>query len=433
MSTSLAMDMHHDRLEQIGPYRIISPMGRGFRSRVYRARNPVLRRDVALKVCDPQQFADSSAETNRRLFLNEAKIAGMLSHPNIVMVHDAGSDGELLYLVMECVYNGRSIQRYCKPEEQMDMAEVVQLIQKCALALHYAHENDVVHRDIKPRNILLGEGGEPRIADFGLALRNSTDATMTYLTGVGSPLYMSPEQAREDDITHQTDIFSLGVILYEMLTGRHPFAAPVLADVIGNILTCEQAPLRKLRADAPKPLQQIVNRALQKDPKRRYQSALDFAADLDLIGERMTKARSNQSRERRFQVARELRFFQGFEDKEIKEIVASAKVQTYAESTEILGEGDRANCFFILVKGEVAVRKGDTELARLTRGSCFGELGALTNRARTATVHSTKRSTVMMIPSALLSEASPGCQLRLKTMFLNTLANRLANTLEMVC
>ncbi len=427
------MDMQNDRLEQIGPYRIIAPMGRGFRSRVYRARNPVLRRDVAIKVCDPQQLADTSAETNKRLFLNEAKIAGMLSHPNIVTVHDAGSDGELLYLVMECVYNGRSIQRYCKPEEQMDMAEVVRLIRQCALALHYAHEQDIVHRDIKPRNILLGESGEPRIADFGLALRTQTDATMTYMTGVGSPLYMSPEQAREDDITHRTDIFSLGVILYEMLTGHHPFAAPVLADVIGKILNHEHTPLRRLRADAPKPLQQIVNRALQKDPKRRYQSALDFAADLDLILERLTRSNSGKNKERRFLASRELRFFQGFEDREIRELVDNAKVQTYSEHTEIVSMGDRSLCFFIVVSGEVAVRKGSHELARLGSGSCFGELGALTGRPRTAVVYATKRSTIMMVPSSVLKSASPSCQLRLKSFFLETVSERLANTLELVC
>ena len=247
----------------LGKYDVFHEIGRGSMGVVYLGHDPFSGRDVAIKVAIPESLQDQSGGGRyRKLFFNEAKVAGKLRHANIVAVYDAGVEDEICYIVMELIGGCRTLYDHCQPDSLLPIEEVVRVIFKSARALDYAHRQGVIHRDIKPRNILLTEDGEVKLSDFSIALRTQADATDTQVHGyIGSPLYMSPEQVRDDTINNQTDIFSLGVVMYELLTGRHPFAADNLPAIAHRITEKIHAPLVELRSDVPQILARILDRA----------------------------------------------------------------------------------------------------------------------------------------------------------------------------
>lgn len=203
-------------------------IGRGSMGTVYLGHDPFNGRDVALKIAHPEDNAkDSGRGRYRKLFFNEAKVSGRLKHPNILEVYDAGIEDDIWYIVMEYIQSGRTLHSHSTPDSLLPMKDVVRQVFRCANALDYAHRRGVIHRDIKPRNILVTEDDEVKLGDFSIALTTLRDVTeSTQIHGyVGSPLYMSPEQIQMHNATHQTDLFSLGMVLFEMLTGQHPFKA----------------------------------------------------------------------------------------------------------------------------------------------------------------------------------------------------------------
>jgi serine/threonine protein kinase len=202
-------------------------VGRGSMGTVYSAHDPFADKIVAIKLAHPQYVSEKeTGERFKKLFFNEAQAAGILDHPSILNIHDADVDGENCYLVMEYIHNAKTLDRYCKTESLLFIREVVGIIYKIAKALDYAHRQGIIHRDIKPNNILETESLEIKIADFSIAMIIREDFMETQFHGfLGSPLYMSPEQINEWQISTNTDIFSLGIIMYEMLTGYHPFKA----------------------------------------------------------------------------------------------------------------------------------------------------------------------------------------------------------------
>ena len=418
---------------RIGPYELIAPIANGSSGKVYRARNSVLDREVALKIFNPDLLSLGSNAANRRHFLKEAKVAAKLRHPHIVSVFDATIEEDVAYIVMESVFNGRSLHRHCKGgDDRLSLVECLQIVRKCASALQHAHDRGIVHRDVKPRNILLDRDNEPRLGDFGLALTTRKDATMTFLLGAGSPLYMSPEQALDESLSAQTDIFSLGVVLYELLTNTNPFRAPHIAAVLQNVIERAHPPLRRLRADAPAPLEQIVNRAMAKQRARRYSTARDMAADIELVLDLLDADTTADQQSRKVDIAQTLTFFRGFTEDEIREVILPASVRRYAEGQQIVAKDERSSSFFFVLGGEVSVRRGEREVARLRQGSCVGEMAAITGRPRAAEVRALKPTVVLMVPRSVLDETTPGCRLKLKDAFLSLLVKRLESTLELV-
>ena len=259
-------------------YEIRGRLGEGATSVVYDARDRELNRAVALKVL---REAVGLSETARERFRREAQAAAGLSHPNVVTVFDAGEDEGRLYLVLERI-SGSTLRDLLLAGGR-DRNDLLALLEKAARGVGAAHERGIVHRDLKPANILLAESGEPKVADFGLAHLSDAAIELTRTgAAVGTPLYMAPEQAegKSGAISPRTDVYALGAILYEVLTGRTPHAAETTHELYAKIVREEVAPPRKVNPDVPRSLEIVALKALSKDPARRYPDAAAFADDL---------------------------------------------------------------------------------------------------------------------------------------------------------
>jgi serine/threonine-protein kinase len=413
----------------IGKYRILGQAGRGAMGTVYLGHDPVIDRKVAIKVYRLDGAGERDAELARKLFYNEARSAGALDHPNILRVFDAGEVEGEPYIVMEYVPGGDTLRRYCEPTARLDPERVARLVAQVARALHYAHEHGVTHRDVKPANILLSADGAVKVGDFGVALREQATASQT-LGPFGSPRYVAPEQARGQAATPRSDLYSLGVVLYELLAGRPPFAAGSLSGLVYKVLYEEPPPLEDLRPDLPAALLAVVRRCLQKDPVRRFATGREVAEALEAVFQAEEPAPVAPSAEQLVKTLARLRFFRDFGEAEVGEVARAGKWQTYAAGDPILQEGSQENAFYVLVSGAVVVTKAGQEIGRGEAGDCFGEMGYLSRGPRSATVTARGGVACLKVSGSLTEWASLPCQLRLSRAFQQTLIDRLARTSE---
>ncbi len=414
---------------KIGKYEIQSQIGRGNMGVVYSAVDPFSTRRVALKVAHPHQIEEMGAGRFRKLFFNEARAAGVLDHPNLLTIYDADMDGDLCYLVMELVEGGETLEAYCKPESLLSAREVVGIIYKLAKALDYAHRQGVIHRDIKPSNILRTPDRDVKLADFSIALVNRGDVAETQFDGfMGSPLYMSPEQINEQPVNAQSDLFSLGVVMYQMLTGHHPFKAASLGAVYHNITQQDPPAPTEFRDDIPDGITYAIRRMLMKSPAQRYNAGLDLAADLAIIYEDLESVQTEDALRSRFGSIKNLGFFKGFEDRDIWELIRACDWQTYDAGEAIIQEGDSDNAFYIMLSGVVSIEKNGQTVDQLREGDCFGEMGYLSDARRTATVTARTDVSLMRVNAATLQRAAEDTQLRFLKVFVQTLIKRLADT-----
>src|SRR5215813_3627373 len=268
-----------DLLGELGEYELLEEVGRGGQGVVFRARQKSLNRIVALKVIRLGQWA-SKAHLKR--FRLEAEAAARLEHPGIVPIHEVGERDGSCYFSMKFVEGGQ-LDEVAK-SEPMPIRRAVELIVKVARTVHYAHEHGILHRDIKPGNILLDKNGEPHLTDFGLArlVESETSVTQT-LDVLGTPSYMAPEQAVGNNaaVSSVTDVYGIGAVLYQLLTGQPPFAGGTTYETIKLLEETEPRPPRLLNPKIDRDLSTICLKCLEKDPKRRYSSALALAEDLE--------------------------------------------------------------------------------------------------------------------------------------------------------
>jgi eukaryotic-like serine/threonine-protein kinase len=268
----------------IDRYRIDAELGRGAMGVVFRARDPKLDRIVAIKTVSLAGLDSAAEQEYRKRFVVEAQAAGRLSHPGIVTMFDVREDEPEPYLVMEYV-KGQSLQQLVSRENRtLPLSTTLRLVQEIAEALHYAHAQGVIHRDIKPANILVDENGHAKIADFGIAKLNQTNLTL-HGQVLGSPAYMAPEQLGDGDVDSRSDLFSLGVILYYTLTGHRPFQANSTTTVCFKLVNHEPLPVSSFQANLSPELDNIVLRAMAKDPAQRYQTGMAMASDIERLRE----------------------------------------------------------------------------------------------------------------------------------------------------
>jgi len=410
---------------KIGKYSIIREVGRGSSGTVYLSHDPFYGRDVAIKLYkEPSGEDEAELQVARKMFFNEAQMVGRLQHPNILPIYDAGEEDGRYYVVMEHVHGARTLSAYCRPDNLLPIEEVVRVIFNTVRAMHYAHTRGVVHRDIKPSNIMLTMANEVRVIDFGIAV--CVDTEVSVIRGVaGSPSYMSPEQIKAEEIGPRSDLYALGAVAYELLTGRRPFKASNLAKLLHQIVFATPHPIHKLRPEVPEELEEVVWRAMRKKPEDRYSNGLEFAAALTRIHQTLRNTRDALDERERVAILRGLRFFHDFSHTEIRELLKAAEWREYAPLQDIVRQGEMDDRFYIIVRGDVAVEVDGKQLGQLSPGDCFGESSVVPNARRQATIRALEPVTLLQVSSTLLETLSAACQLRFNRMFLQTLIQRL--------
>ena len=265
-------------ISQLGRYEVLGELGQGAMGVVYKAKDPLIDRVVAIKTINLSLAVDEKEEYEGR-FYQEAKAAGRLNHPNIVTIYDVGKSGDVAYIAMELL-EGRELRDIMNGGSLLPVDQVLNIVAQVAQGLAYAHEHDIVHRDVKPSNIMVIRDGHVKITDFGIArMASSSVRTQTGMV-LGSPKYMSPEQVMGKSIDQRSDIFSLGVMLYEMLTGQAPFNGENVNAIMYQTLNAIPLPPNTLNKIVPEMVNFIVAKALAKGLEDRYQNAKDFAGDL---------------------------------------------------------------------------------------------------------------------------------------------------------
>ena len=406
-------------------YEIIRELGQGATSTVFLAHDTFNDRDVAIKVFRPEILSDTEhGNTYRKLIANEVALAGRLNHPHIVGIYDAMLGRDDGYIVMEYV-QGETLEKCGQVDNLLPVDKVIEIAFKCALALDFASRNGIIHRDIKPANIMLCSDGVVKIADFGAAIMAKNDETQ--LTGVGSPSYMSPEQVRNDTLNYQTDIYSLGVVMYKLLTGRLPFEAESNYALTHMILNEDPPSVRTHRPALSARLADIVTKAMRRNRPERHANWREFIQDLTTIAE-LDLPQQADSETQRFNMLKALPFFADFSEIELWEVLRISIWGRVPSGTILVEEGTQGNFFFVIADGNVGVVKGNKKLATLGKGHCFGEMcyirrGSMT---RTATIVADTPVTLFKIRADSLHKASENCQLRFNRSFMNILVERLA-------
>jgi eukaryotic-like serine/threonine-protein kinase len=396
----------------IGRYEIGDKIGEGTYGVVYRGQDPLLDRDVAIKI---PKINSISAEKTMELgeaFYNEAQIAGNFTHTNIVTVFDVGKDNGMDYLVMEFV-PGRPVDDYFNVSGIENVEECLDIIYKCCVALDFVHFHGIIHRDIKPGNIIYNRPqGLVKLTDFSISHYLETKEL---IKSSGTLAYMAPEhflEARE--ITVLTDIFALGSTMYKMLSGKIPFKAGDPKELVDRILYENPTPLSGLRKDVPEEVCAIVDKAMAKKDEDRYQSALEFAADLKKAHNNLILERTRRSASiswppelEYYTNFRQNDWFHYFSPDQIQQLLQIGSVKEVADGQAIITEGEDSQEFFLLIEGSVMVMKKGVNISLLENGACFGDTSLLGESSqRTASVKAVGNVTLWIIDSSKIDQLS---------------------------
>jgi serine/threonine protein kinase len=410
---------------EFGKYQIKGVLGKGASATVYHAIDTFSETEVALKVINPNVFEDPVfGPTLRKQFLQEASLAGRLHHPHITAILDAVVTDEAGHLVMEYVPGG-NLARYTKVDNLLSVEDVIQIGFKCCGALDYAFRQGVIHRDIKPANIIVTDDKDVKITDFGAAFLQFRDVTQTL--NIGSPSYMSPEQISAGPLTHNTDMYCLGVVLYELLTGQRPFVATSVSDLMDKILHQDPLPPSQLRAELPGELDRIVLTMLKKSPQDRYSNWADLALDLAAIGRLGVHQQSIPDSEK-YEALKEVAMLSTLSDAEIWELIQAGDWRRLHANTVIVREGDPGQSMFFLARGQVKVTMAGRLLNVIGAGECFGEMAYICGGGlpRHATVESMTEVVLAEFDADVLDAMSDSCQRRLMRALVRNLTDRLA-------
>ncbi|HYN12226.1 MAG TPA: serine/threonine-protein kinase [Burkholderiales bacterium] len=410
---------------QVGKYDIQKLLGKGATGTVYLARDAFTGREVALKTIEPEVFRDPEFGTvYRSQFLNEASLAGKLRHPHIVAILDAVVGKDSGYIAMELVTGG-DLSRYVTPQTLLPVADVLQIGFKVCGALDYAAREGIVHRDIKPANIMVVSGTEVKIADFGAAVLRKSQVVQT--AAMGSPYYMSPEQINGAALTFHSDMYSLGVVLYELLAGRRPFQAENLDALLEKILKLDPLPPSEARPGLPKDIDPVVLRALKKAPEQRYATWAEFALELSRVGHLVLPEGAIPDSEK-YVALQKVPMLGTLSDSELWELARAGRWTRSARNRSIVKEKERGTSFFFLAQGEAKVTLQARLLNMVRAGEFFGEMAYIAGgeQPRHATVESSTEVMLAEFEPAALDTMSLGAQLQLMRALVRNVSERLA-------
>ncbi len=420
----------NDKVETIGKYRVLRELGRGATATVYLAEEEGRDEPVAIKLV---RFggADEAQWTRRlkKLFAIEGAMAKKLNHPNIIKIHDTVLEEGQAYIVMEYV-KGRELSNFCAFSSLLPLHRVVGIVFKCCLALDYAFKQGVIHRDIKPANILIDDEDNVKIMDFGLALNiaKKSETDSTFIMGVGSPAYMSPEQIKDYPLNQKTDLYSLGVVLFHLLTGRLPFRASNTAQLVYKIINADPPVPSQINPNVPPSMDHIIRRALEKDLYSRYRNGAEMAQDLSAVRFQVVDENWVALDTTRLDRLKLLEFFRGFDEVELWEVLRISTWREIPAETLLMREGDAESCFGILVEGEVEVSLGGRVISRLGAGEVVGEMAYLSHDApqRCASVVTLTPTVYLDVNDAALALATEECFERFQKKLVATAIRRLA-------
>ena len=406
-------------IKNIGRYRIIQKLGRGGTGIVFLAEDPYIKRNVAIKV------SQTATDKSRERFLVEAQSAGQFNHPNIVSVHDVGVQADFCYIAMEYI-EGHTLETYCNQNNPLHLQKIIEIILSVCSALDYSHKRGVVHRDIKPANIMLDAEGITKITDFGVAQMIEDSPAIGFF---GTPSYMSPEQVTEKPIGFQSDIFSLGCVFYELLSGEQAFPGDNNFSIIYKISNDEPSSILTKRSDLPEIIDDIIKKAIAKDLSRRYQSCTEFAYDLRIALRGISgSAVSNDKIKDVADYISHLKFFQDFPPEEVREIVTLSQIIKINEGNKIISEGEIDDTFYILMSGKAQVRKSSNIIASIKSGDCIGEMALIGSQRRIADVTADTDCILLKLNASLLDNATDSLKQLFFKNFAVTLVQRLSSS-----
>ena len=412
-------------IEKVGRYEVTGKLGQGSMGVVYKGKDPYINRNVSIKISRPAaDVGVKKVDEYRKRFFLEAQSAGLLVHPNIVAIYDAGMYRDFCYITMEYI-DGPTLQKFCNKDNLLPVNKAAEIIISACKALDYAHQKGLVHRDIKPSNIMINKSEEVKITDFGIA-KIKTEQTVS--KGIfGSPSYMSPEQVKEEPVETVNDIFSLGCLLYELLTGEQAFSGDNYFSIMYKITNDDPVPIREIRTEVPEILEKITSKALAKDINKRYQTCMDLAYDLRvaLRGLRDDTARKDKADDV-IDYIHNVSFFRNFTKEQVQGIMEAANVIRVTKETVMVSEGEIDDSFYIILSGRAVVRKDNIDIAIIERGECFGEMAYLSGDSRTATVIAETDCILLKISAMLLDKSPQDIQLLFLKRFAMTLLRRLS-------
>ncbi len=406
-------------------FEIKRELGKGGMGEVYLAHDTFTQRDVAIKIARLQLMEDPEIGARaKKMWLNETRLAGKLHHPYIVELYEAGVAEDFGYLVMEYVEGG-TLRNHTRPGTLLPVEMVLEIIYKVCNALEYANTLGLLHRDIKPANIMLTAGNVVKVTDFGTAYFTQSDETQVF--DVGTLPYMPPEHFKKRPPTMQSDLYAVGVMAYQLLTGALPFNATNFQDMIREKLDEEFVPIETRRKDLTNEVRFAVHRAIHNDPEIRYDSWQTFCDALALALPQVSRPREVVFESARFDTLSKLTFFAGFADAQLWETINISQWQDVPESTTIFEQGGKGDRIYVIARGDVVVTRDGVTLNRLGPGECFGELAYLDAERppRSATVSSRTPLVLIEVEVASLEQSSEALQAAFTRAFMQVMVRRL--------
>jgi len=419
----------------IGKYRVLQRLGEGATSEVFLCRDDFHDREVAIKRVRASALGDAvDGPVYARFFAAEAALVGRLQHPNVVQIFDAVADPTSPYVVMEYV-PGTTLRSFCRPDQLLPLELIVEIGFKCAMALGYVYRQGLIHRDVKPANILAltnaqGMVTDVKISDFGSVLNMTADSTQVHK--VGSLAYMAPEQLDGQVLDSRADMYALGAVLYHLVAGRPPFDAPSQAALMNLIYNETPTPLSGLRAGVNPAVDGVILKALAKNPNDRYPNWDAFAQALSgLISDHQVPRGHLQGvlDSERFNLLRALDFFSQFGDVELWEVVHRARWQRFAFGHALYRRGEEGRSFHIMAQGSVEVYRNNKRVALLGAGTSVGEMAYLAPspelRKHSTDVVVTEPATTISFTPEAMQQLSPACRHLFDEAFIRVLVRRL--------